>query len=271
VEVGSAREWEAAFAAGGCSLVITDYRLLWSDGITVLRAVKARCPACPVLMFTNTGSEEVAVEAMKSGLDDYLIKSPHHFSRLTIAARTVLERAASARQPSFLREVLFSVSQGRLRLCDSPAELPARLAPAAGPMALRCETLSELRRQMQAVAAAQGISPARRNDLVSAAHEAAMNAVVHGGGGTATVGIDAAGTVQVWVEDQGAGIGRDDPPPATQEPGYTTAASSLGNGWSIIVNSVDRVFLLTGVSGTTVVLEQERYPAAPVWLDEERD
>ena len=46
---------------------MTDYHLQWSDGIRVLQAVKQRLPNCPVIMFTATGNEEIAVEAMKKG------------------------------------------------------------------------------------------------------------------------------------------------------------------------------------------------------------
>jgi PAS domain S-box-containing protein len=75
------------------TLVITDYQLRWTDGLTVLRTIKARWPDCPVVMFTATGSEEVAVEAMKAGLNDYVLKSPRHFSRLSTAVRLALEQA----------------------------------------------------------------------------------------------------------------------------------------------------------------------------------
>jgi PleD family two-component response regulator len=30
-------------------------------------------------MFTNSGNEEIAVEAMKSGLDDYILKAPNRY------------------------------------------------------------------------------------------------------------------------------------------------------------------------------------------------
>ena len=39
-------------------LVITDYHLRWSNGLVILREIKSRFPACPVVMFTNTGNEE---------------------------------------------------------------------------------------------------------------------------------------------------------------------------------------------------------------------
>src|SRR5687767_11515030 len=60
---------------GGFDLVVTDYQIRWSDGLKVLREVKRLWPSVPVVMFTGTGSEEIAVEAMKAGLDDYVIKS----------------------------------------------------------------------------------------------------------------------------------------------------------------------------------------------------
>ena len=72
-------------------LVITDYQIRWTDGLRVLRSVKERQPDCPVLMFTATGNEEVAVEAMKSGLDDYIIKNVNHLVRLRASARSALE------------------------------------------------------------------------------------------------------------------------------------------------------------------------------------
>lgn len=79
-------------------IVITDYHLRWSDGIRVLQAVKQRLPSCPVIMFTGTGSEEIAVEAMKLGLDDYIIKNVKHLVRLRGAIQAVLQHATTKRQ-----------------------------------------------------------------------------------------------------------------------------------------------------------------------------
>ncbi len=72
-------------------LVITDYKLKWSDGLKILRSVKERFPETPVVMFTDNGNEEIAVEAMKAGLDDYIVKSPTHFVRLAGAIQQVLK------------------------------------------------------------------------------------------------------------------------------------------------------------------------------------
>ncbi|TWT92706.1 response regulator [Stieleria varia] len=90
-------------------LVVTDYHLHWSDGIQVLRNVKERSPYCPVIMFTATGNEDVAVEAMKHGLDDYIIKSVKHFVRLRAAVRTVVEFARTRSRVEHLTARLESV------------------------------------------------------------------------------------------------------------------------------------------------------------------
>jgi PAS domain S-box-containing protein len=94
-EVVAAEGFRRALSAGNFDLVITDYQLRWTDGLTVLREIKSRYPNCPVLMFTGSGNQEIAVEAMKAGLDDYIIKSPKHFIRLPVAIRSCLQRAES--------------------------------------------------------------------------------------------------------------------------------------------------------------------------------
>lgn len=91
------RGLEAALLAGNVDLVVTDNQLGWTDGLEVLRAVKARQPDCPVIMFTGTGNEEVAVLALKAGLDDYVVKGTHELARLGAAARQALERAGNIR------------------------------------------------------------------------------------------------------------------------------------------------------------------------------
>ena len=93
VTAGDAETLAKHLEASGFDLVITDYQLWWTNGLEVLAEVKKRYPKCPVIMFTGSGSEELAVEAMKSGLEDYIIKTPKHLKRLTVSAKSALERA----------------------------------------------------------------------------------------------------------------------------------------------------------------------------------
>ncbi|HEX5269723.1 MAG TPA: response regulator [Gemmataceae bacterium] len=97
-EVRDQAELDRALEAGAFDLTITDSQLKWGNGLVVLQALKARYPDRPVVMFTGNGSEEVAVEAMKAGLDDYVVKSPRHAIRLVTAVRSGLEKAESHRK-----------------------------------------------------------------------------------------------------------------------------------------------------------------------------
>ncbi|MBC8449894.1 MAG: PAS domain S-box protein, partial [Chloroflexi bacterium] len=92
-QITGPEELAQALETGRFDLVITDYQLRWTDGLAVLRAVKERWFDRPVVMFTGTGSEEIAVEAMIAGLDDYVLKSPRHLARLPAAVRQALRRA----------------------------------------------------------------------------------------------------------------------------------------------------------------------------------
>lgn len=79
IEAASKQEFEASAAQANFDLVITEYRLDWTDGLQLLKTLKSRFPCIPVIMLTASGDEEVAVKGMKSGLADYLTKHrrPH--------------------------------------------------------------------------------------------------------------------------------------------------------------------------------------------------
>ena len=127
-------------------LVITDFDLRWSTGIEILERVKQRYPDIPVVMFTATGSQEIAVAAMKAGLDDYVIKSPRHYVRLPAAIEGALRRsAARARTRERLRrfdEMLSVIGVGVLRMTP---EGDAREANEAMLQFLGASSLDEVR------------------------------------------------------------------------------------------------------------------------------
>ncbi|KAB8330398.1 response regulator [Scytonema tolypothrichoides VB-61278] len=101
-EILEAEGLKNAVEAGQFDFVITDYQLRWSTGLEVLRTIKQRSPSCPVIMFTNTGTEEIAVEALQSGLDDYIIKQANRYIRVPAAVRVALERAEARRQAALV-------------------------------------------------------------------------------------------------------------------------------------------------------------------------
>jgi signal transduction histidine kinase/DNA-binding response OmpR family regulator len=81
----------AALTDDNLDLVITDYQLRWSNGLEVLKLVRDRYRHLPVIMFTDSGNEEIAVEGMKAGLSDYILKGKNAY-RLSIAVKESLEK-----------------------------------------------------------------------------------------------------------------------------------------------------------------------------------
>ncbi len=176
------------------------------------------------------------------------------------------KEAAQARTRAFLRDVLASVTNSKLVLVDTSDQLPPSFAPVGELISLSREAgLRELRQRTKQVALAAGHSEERQHDLLTAVSESGMNAIVHGDGGTGQVLVGTDGTVQVRVEDHGLGISMENLPKATLSRGFSTKAT-LGHGLKMMLETTDRLYLLTGPGGTTVVLEQSRERPAPAWL-----
>lgn len=131
-EILSPASFDQALHHGGFDLVIVDYHLGWADGIAITRQVKDRWPETPVLMFTITGSEEVAVRAMKAGLDDYILKSPSQFALLPGIIEGLLkhgeQRRALAEAEARYRSLFDGIPIGLYRSTPEGELLDANLA-----------------------------------------------------------------------------------------------------------------------------------------------
>lgn len=174
---------------------------------------------------------------------------------------------AHIKQRTFLRDVLASVTEGRLRLCESAEDMPTPFSPHGPEVPLtKSGGISYLRRQAEIAGREEGFSEERLADLVTAVGEAAMNAVVHAGYGTGQVCRQAGQTIQIWVHDTGGGIAVDQLPRATLQRGFTTAGT-FGHGFKMLLQTADRLWLLTGPTGTTVVLEIDRIPPKSQWFE----
>lgn len=76
-EVETAKDGAAALEivrAGGVDIVVTDLRMQPMDGMALFREVHAASPDVPVVLLTAYASVETAIDAMKSGIFDYLTK-----------------------------------------------------------------------------------------------------------------------------------------------------------------------------------------------------
>ncbi|MCD6306369.1 MAG: response regulator [Deltaproteobacteria bacterium] len=72
-------------------VVILDIKMPGMDGIETLREIKKRFPLVEVIMLTGHGSTETAVEGMKLGAFDYLMK-PAEFDDLTAKLQAARKR-----------------------------------------------------------------------------------------------------------------------------------------------------------------------------------
>jgi hypothetical protein len=102
----------AANAAAGLKIieearpeaVLLDYMMPGMDGLTALREIRQHFPDTYVIMFTGKGSEEIAVELMKAGASDYILK-PFNNQDLIDRIETVLRiRAVELSNRDLLRE-----------------------------------------------------------------------------------------------------------------------------------------------------------------------
>ena len=97
--VGTRAEFLTALARGGFDLVLSEYRLPGFDGLQALTLWRERTPDTPFLFVTGSMGEEWAVESIKSGATDYILKEK--LARLVPSVRRALKEAEeSARRPA---------------------------------------------------------------------------------------------------------------------------------------------------------------------------
>lgn len=106
-----------AAAPAAFDLVVVDYNLPGDNGLTVCRTLLARDTPLPVVLLTGSGNEQVAVEALKLGIADYIIKDPAqgYLQLLPVVlpqiARTYHAREAGRQADANLREAAERLAQ----------------------------------------------------------------------------------------------------------------------------------------------------------------
>jgi len=94
---------------GGYELIVTDMRLPRMDGLTLIRHLKAGNTDTDVIVITGYGSIENAVECMKAGALDYLIK-PFTVEQIQLSVQKALELRElrrRAKEREFYRELSY--------------------------------------------------------------------------------------------------------------------------------------------------------------------
>jgi DNA-binding NtrC family response regulator len=80
-------------------LVISDVRMDGMSGLDLLKTLRARLPDLPVVLLTAHGTVEMAVEAMRDGAADFLVKPATREQLLFVVQRTLAKTAAVRAAP----------------------------------------------------------------------------------------------------------------------------------------------------------------------------
>jgi signal transduction histidine kinase len=80
-----------ALREGCVDLILADYRLPQFDGLAALRLAQEMCPNVPVIIVSGAMGEMVAVDVLKAGATDYILKN--HLERVVPAVRRALREA----------------------------------------------------------------------------------------------------------------------------------------------------------------------------------
>jgi len=89
----SGEEALKALEAADSDVVILDIKMPGMDGITALKLIKAKHPLVEVILLTGHGAVETAVEGLKSGAFDYILK-PADFAELLSKLEAARRRKA---------------------------------------------------------------------------------------------------------------------------------------------------------------------------------
>lgn len=98
-------------------LIVTDLIMAEVDGIELLRRAKAKRPDQAVFILTGYGELESAIEALRLGADDYLLKPYNHDELILRVAKSVAAR--TLRQTVQVYESLLSICSECKKIRDN--------------------------------------------------------------------------------------------------------------------------------------------------------
>jgi PAS domain S-box-containing protein len=94
----------ASLKQGGIDLILADYSLPSFDGISALKLAMKDCPDVPFIFVSGTLGEEVAIEALKIGATDYVLKTS--LSRLAPSVERALREGTQKAERKRAEEAL---------------------------------------------------------------------------------------------------------------------------------------------------------------------
>jgi DNA-binding NtrC family response regulator len=105
LSAGDAETGLKLLASETVHLVLTDLKLPGMSGLEFLQIAKQQNPALPIVVMTAFGSVETAVEAMKAGASDYVLK-PFSLAEMRMVVHKELDHSRLREENRSLREAL---------------------------------------------------------------------------------------------------------------------------------------------------------------------
>jgi DNA-binding NtrC family response regulator len=142
--VGSGAEALQSLAEHEPDVVLLDLQLPEMSGLEVLKNIRERCPACEVIMLTGHGSIDTAIESIRIGAFDYVVK-PCPLAELELRIQRAIERQSLRRRTSLLERGLTPSDPGSSLVGESPEfrrllALVDRVAPTDSTVLISGET-----------------------------------------------------------------------------------------------------------------------------------
>jgi len=128
----------------GIDVVLCDLRLGGMDGLELLKETKRISPATDVVMMTAYASAETAIEAMRQGAYEYLIK-PFQMDEVILLLKRIQERRELIAENAALREKIAGFAHAGRIIGESKAirtvkDLIGKVAPADTPVLIQGES-----------------------------------------------------------------------------------------------------------------------------------
>ena len=128
---------DAALAAGQYDLALLDLGLPGKDGLAILRGLRSRRQAMPVIVITARDAIESRIAGLDAGADDYIVK-PFDLDELAARIRSALRRSAGRPEPDLaLGAVSVDLARRTVLRHGQPLTLSAREYAIVEALALR--------------------------------------------------------------------------------------------------------------------------------------
>ncbi|MEH2398395.1 hybrid sensor histidine kinase/response regulator [Nostoc sp.] len=120
IRVETGADFLTALETEDFDLILADYALPSFDGISALQIARNQCPEVPFIFVSAALGEELAIEALKNGATDYVLKQ--RLGRLVPSVQRALREAKERRERQQAEELLQKSEARYRRIVDTSYE-----------------------------------------------------------------------------------------------------------------------------------------------------